>query len=364
MARKVARKPAGKTLKFYHSGHRARAAADRGPINLAAVQRDLSAALENADALVSYQKYLADARRYKAKRKTVSQEFERAVQANARRALGDMNTLAGTALRLTHQMTQAGLWNRTVNEIATGLGATGPISAKELWQDLTANESQVAFLRQRGVTDNVMRAVAEAMEGIDATIVLHRGKPAVAVNAPGGRTKRVRIGPMPTVLPRSVTEFLRRARFEQVLAAFNDGNAAYLEVVPTDEDLEYQLADLVATAAVATRERLAEHVRKLEDTGLATYAGRDPATVGIVFAIGVALAVLGTAAQIECDQSDQEDEVLCATAFFLLNLAVAVLVFAVAVGILAGGAGLILAAFAAFDAGALIARHMEDLYAF
>jgi hypothetical protein len=53
------------------------------------------------------------------------------------------------------------------------------------------------------------------------------------------------------------------------------------------------LATVVRGGAAASVAAIAAHKRKLEDTGLATYAGRDPATLGIIALAGLVAWIVG-----------------------------------------------------------------------
>jgi len=107
-----------------------------------------------------------------------------------------------------------------------------------------------------------------------------------------------------------------------------------MEVVPSPTAIDFAPGDLFALGAIMAGQRMAEHVRKLQDTGLATYQGNDPATLILIIAIA---AVLGTFAGLilhYCDDPPQPTSgttvgvpstAECAVAYFVLGLCVAIL---------------------------------------
>jgi hypothetical protein len=354
-----------RSLAFYQAG-RAHRDTRLGPLNRAALEADLVSAIEKTRALVAYRQYLTEARAFKASRRTVSQEFERAIQAHAGRALEDAESLAGAALRATRQMTQAGFSDSMLDQITAGLQTTGPLSVKDMWRDLVGDQASLALLRQRGITEQIMTVVAEAVDSVDATFVLQRDKPAVAVTAPGHREPRhFRLGRTPRGWPSSVTDLLGRSRFEQVLAAFSGGDPIYLDVAPSTQELEYPPTDIIAIASISLRQRLAEHVRKLEDTGLAPYAGQDPVSaVLILLGIGWLLVIIGTYFQQECLLQQDEDATECKVAYWLITIGWGLLVVTFALGIAVGGAGLVAAAFAGVSGAILLDQYRDVLPGF
>jgi hypothetical protein len=89
--------------------------------------------------------------------------------------------------------------------------------------------------------------------------------------------------------------------------------------------------------AVAARQRMAEHVRKLEDTGLATYAGRDPLSAFLaIFVVGWVAALVAVWLLELCDSGG--DAATCVVAEILECLAVILLGSIVLALVLWGGA--------------------------
>jgi hypothetical protein len=256
-----------------------------------------------------------------------------------------MEAFWGAVLRITQQTKQTPMWSQTLDRMVAGLGATGSLSAKQIWEDLQASEGIRTLIRAKGFTDEMATALTEAVAAGDARLTLREGKPAVEVHVPGQSQPRfLPLGRGSSGRPTTVTELLRRPRFDQIVAAFTNREPVYLEVIPSGSEFDYELSDLVAIGAVASRQRMAEHVRKLEDTGLATYVGRDPGTLLIVGFIAFGVALLGKALVLEYCGSDG-DSTGCAVGYFLMILGILVLAFAGGALIAAGGAALVGGAF-------------------
>src|SRR4051812_49150636 len=94
--------------KFYAALKRMESATLRAPVNSSAIRQDTNLVLAKVSSLLGYQDYLAQARSWKAARKTVPISFEREVQAQASQALSDGHALAAATLRLTNHLKQAG----------------------------------------------------------------------------------------------------------------------------------------------------------------------------------------------------------------------------------------------------------------
>jgi hypothetical protein len=71
------------------------------------------------------------------------------------------------------------------------------------------------------------------------------------------------------------------------------------------------------------------HVRKLKDTGLATYNGRDPASIAVVVIVVALVAILAASVTfiICAETGNAEDGQLCQWAYLLMFLGAQMLVF-------------------------------------
>lgn len=300
-------------------------------VNGATLDRDCRTAIETTEGLLGYQRFLVDARSEKARRKTVSGAFERNVQAQARLAVSDLDGLCASALRATQQMNHAGLWTGTFKRLETVLKTDGPLDAKQMWAEITASAEHRAALRARGMTDAMQAAITEFADKADASLVWRGGQISVETGGSGRRARHLMLKAS-AGRPRNALDLLRRSQFEQALAAFAEGRQSYLEIVPAEGVAAYEPRDLFALGAVAARQRFSEHLRKLEDTGLATYAGNDPITILIGGMVaGLILCLVGYGILRTC-QPDV-DETICTIAEVMLYIGVILLTAAVLIGV-------------------------------
>jgi hypothetical protein len=283
------------------------------PVHGPSLREDLATALGSLDGLVGYQQFLADARAAKAKRKRASVAFERSVQVQARRALNDLDAFSGAALRAIQQVNQTDLWAATLDEAAAIAGAEG-VPLRDMWRDLTGTPQYRQALLDHGLSEVVLTRGDELMDKLEVRIVKAGTGLAVEGRPPGSQHPRRLPVSAKRGTPRSVNDLLQRTQFDAIVDAFHNDGLAYLELVPAPAGTVAHPADLFGFAVVAARQRMAEHVRKLEDTGLATYAGEDPASIllaGLI--IGLAASLAGLGILYLCDHEDEviQPEWLC-----------------------------------------------------
>jgi hypothetical protein len=309
-------------------------------------ERDIVAA--KAGNLLAYRQYLAAARATKAQRKRVPESFERNVLAQARLARADLDAFTVAALRMQQQVNHTGLWRRTHANVTRMLRETGPVNLKSMWAEVAGNAQYRSALAGHGVTADITAAITEAVGTFDAAAVLRGGKVSVETRVAGEATPRwlsLVAGPS---RPANISDLLRRSQFDRVTSALTNGERVYLEPVPGAADTGHEFSDLMAFGAVAARQCMAEHVRKLEDTGLATYEGNDPITfIGALLVIGIFLGLVGATILYLCDHPTEveQPEWLCTVGAVLvviaaIALAVASLIFFID-GVLIAGIGVI-----------------------
>lgn len=265
------------------------------PINRATLQADSSLAVAKARNLMVYQQYLAAAREVKARRAGVPASFERTVLAQAAQAQDDLHALCGAALRVTQQINQTDFWGQIFTHVGTTLDKTGPQHLNQLWsealQTIQKHDSARIFTNA-GLTSDLTDAITGAMANVDATLARKNGTLTVQATMPGNTKPAVVSLLAPDRPMTGVTDLLRTRQFDNIVSVFTNNEPAYLDVVPVTGVAGYEPADLVAVASILARQRLADHVRKLQDTGLATYQGQDP----VSFVIGLIVASLLVAA--------------------------------------------------------------------
>ena len=307
------------------------------PINVANFKSDCDIAMTKVERLAAYQSFLAAARAAKARRKGVSLAFERNVQRQARQALADLQTLCGGVLRVVQQVNHTNNWRDTLTRMTSMLKTTGPVSAKQIWDEVQLNQEYRTALESHGLTPDRVAAVTTEISRLDARLVLHAGKVSVETRVAGtSAPRRLSLKESPG-RPTGIVDLLRRSQFDKVVAAFSRNDPVYLEVVATEGTVDHEPGQVFAVGAVAARQRMAEHVRKLEDTGLATYQGNDPGTAFIALVvIGLLLSAVGLAIQYQCERGAEPDPDVCKVGGLLLFLGILCLGAAVSAGDAAG----------------------------
>jgi hypothetical protein len=305
--------------KFYAALADAAPSSSRGPVNSGAILRDKHLVLEKASSLLGYQNYLTQARAWKAARKSVPLSFEREVQAQAKEALADARELAAGTLRTTKHLKQAGELDCMLDTWIAGVKASGPVQVQDLWSDLEDDPEARQVLRDEGLTDELWTAISENIKKVEGRLFLQGGKLAGEVKVAGqDRARTVVFAHSSTGMPRTVSELLRRGQFERMVEQF--GRAGVLPMgldVVAGEAREVEIADVVLSGAVLSVQMTAQHKRKLEDTGLATYAGNEPATILLLG--GLLLIVTGLIISgLSCGDNDHEN--LCTLGKVLMIL--------------------------------------------
>jgi hypothetical protein len=307
------------------------------PINVAAFKSDCDIAMTKVESLAAYQSYLAAARAAKARRKGVSLAFERNVQRQARQALADLQTLCGGVLRVVQQVNHTNNWRDMLTRMTSMLKTTGPVSARQIWDEVQLNQEYRTALESYGLTPDRVAAVTTEISRLDARLVLHAGKVSVETRVAGtSAPRRLSLKDSPG-RPTGIVDLLRRSQFDKVVAAFSRNDPVYLEVVATEATVDHEPGQVFAVGAVAARQRMAEHVRKLEDTGLATYQGNEPGTIFIaLIVIGLILSGVGLGIQYQCEHGAVQDPDVCAVGGLLLFLGIMCLAGAFSAGIESG----------------------------
>ena len=302
---------------FYAELARAVADASGAPVNTGALLLDKDLALQKAVSLQSYQSFLSQARSWKAARKGVPRSFEREVQVHAAQALADGRELAAATLRSTRHLKQTGHLDRVLDSWIAGVKASGPVQVQDLWADVAEDAQARQTLRDQGLVDNLFAAFDEQMRKLDGQIALHGGKLTGEVKLAGQeRTQHIILAHSASSQPRTLHDLLARGQFERITEQLEHGGAPGFDPVvgPLHEG---ETAEFVAIGALLSVQSLAQHKRKLEDTGLAMVAGQDPVTVLAWVAIAmIVMGVIGSAVFCAGDL----DETACTVAKVLLIL--------------------------------------------
>jgi hypothetical protein len=289
---------------------------------------DLMAA---ANRLAAYEVYLAKARVYKSSLTdpVASRSFDRSVLAQARQANSDVWTVAAQALSVTRALSQVGRTRTTTESWFDEVHSAGTLRAVDLW----TRKAQDG-MTQRGATAELLSAISQALNTCDVRASTERPGVLLELNVNGATSKGHLAPEPPPDTPSGIVSQMMRGRTDQLVEMVARQEAAYLLGFPPFDGTA-RLEDAVAASALSATRDAVRHVRKLEDSGLATYTGASPALItGLVIA-GIVLFALGIAgAAVFCPGQSQADKELCDASGALATLGVLVIL-----GLLAGTAG-------------------------
>jgi len=160
-----------------------------------------------------------------------------------------------------------------------------------VWRDLAADPETRRILADEGVTDEMWSAIDDNMQKLEGRVFLQEGKLAAEVRLAGqDRAHQAVFGRTPGGRSVNVSDLLRRGQFERLVEEFSRGAPLppALDVVGGDPH-EVDLAEIDLSGTLLASQLMAQHRRKLEDTGLAVQSGN---AVFLAVAAGVVLAGL------------------------------------------------------------------------
>jgi hypothetical protein len=318
----------------------ARLSSGRAAMHTAAAVRDARGALEAAARLQGYRNYLAQARTFKAARERsgspdVTSPIDGEVLVHGREALADVRTVSVTALDLVRTLRRGGALEPLAASWRDAVASAGSVRVADLWAVASASGEGREALRRAGVDDTLLQGLDESLGALDARVSVD-GSHLVVEGTFDGRAVRgdVETGSRPA-RPSGVLELLTRGRFEVLADAVERGEPAYLDgAAPAAAGSGARPEDVVLHGALAAVRESVRHVRKLEDTGLATHRGGAPGVIAaIVFIVALSVFTAGIilVATHQCDdQASDYDGAACkigrlleALGFFVLFLVTA-----------------------------------------
>jgi hypothetical protein len=316
----ISNKPGLKVSKKFYSAIERPAPAI--PLNSALLSKKSRVIVEKATSLLAYQNYLAQARRHKASRQSVSLEFEREIQAQARVALSEMQTLGGSGLRLIKHIKNAGMIGHILERWQDAVNVAGPVQAETIWDDMLADAETRRAFTSLGISDEILTRVADLFAQLKPSVVLDQGQLSLEVKVPGQtQVAQMRLINPNSRRPRTVSELLRQGQFDRLVELYDQPGGIKVDIATSRNIRPPDVSEAALVGAVLGMQELARHVRKLEDTGLAIYEGKDPATILIAAIIGgMLLVALGLYITGEfCDQ-DNPDSTACSIGWILFAL--------------------------------------------
>ncbi len=277
--------------RFFAAIAQARGLLSRGPVNSTAIAADHSLVLTRASNLLAYQNYLSAARSRKASSGGVPSSFELEVQAHASQALSDVRDLAASTLRNVSRLKQAGTLDQALDTWIAGVQAAGSVQAQDLWSEVINDPATPQLLKDHGIADGVWTAASGNMKSVNGRFFLQGGKLTSEANIAGSNQVRtIAFTRSATGQPRTIHELLRRGQFDRAVDQFSQPNALLPGLV-TGQARDVEIPDLMLAGAVQSVQLLAQHRRKLQDVGLATQAGNDPLSIGLV--VGFLIGAIG-----------------------------------------------------------------------
>ena len=189
--------------------------------------------MAKAGTLLSYQSYLAQARSWKAARKTVPAG---ALSAKSKRRqpklCPDTRDLAMSALRMISQRKQAEQLDRIMDFAIAGIHAGGPAQIKDLWAHVANDPSARQAMKDQGLTDDLFAAMNDAMSKMDGQLYLKGGKLAMDVTATGqDEVRSVVFKRSAAGQPSNLHDLLTRGQFESMVDQFSQPGAVPLDLM-------------------------------------------------------------------------------------------------------------------------------------
>jgi hypothetical protein len=292
-------------------------------VNQAALGNDCRAALQAGIRLRAYYDFLTQARAYKASGAAAADGVAAQVLAQAHDALSDFRAVSTSALRVTGSLAQGGALSQLLQSFRQAVAAAGSVSTLDLWKQVTAPGPGRDAILALGIDDASFAMLDQSVSAVDVHVTAD-GNQLLVSGEMNGETVNGSLMTVPRPAnPTSVADLLTRGRFDALSAAFQDGEPAYLQGVALVPDGAYA-DDVALCGALTAYEEGLRHVRKLEDTGLATYTGAGWVTVLVI--VGVSLGVVGGLMMLgNCGETGEKAQSNCSFGQALFYIGTAIL---------------------------------------
>lgn len=263
------------------------------PVNHQVLREHSDTVMRTAQELLGYHDYRRSAGAWKVRNKGASMSFEQAALQQSKQAVRSSTTMARSAMKVLQQTTHTGWLHDVHAGFATALGKAGEVQVADLWKQVRADASFGTRLTQLGLSADVLKACDEHIATITGSVVARDG----ALVMRQGSAPELVLGGMAQGKPRNVADLLQRggaAALMQHVIAGRPGPGPSI-TVPKDR---IPVDAMVAAGITLANRQVAEHKRRMEETGLATYEGKDPGSIlliiGIVLIIAGALGTIAT----------------------------------------------------------------------
>jgi hypothetical protein len=267
------------------------------PANHQLLRHQGDTVFRSADELLGYHRYRRSAGAFKARNKGASIAFEQSALAQSKSALRSAGSLSRSAMTVLQQATHTGWLHEVHSNFTAAVATSGEVQVADLWRQVRNDPAFATHLAQLGLGADVLSACDEHLATAQGSVVERNG----ALVMRQGSAPEIVLGGMPQGRPRTVVDLLQRggaaALMDHVIAG-RPGPGPTL-TVPADR---IPVDAFVAAGIALASKQVADHTRRMEDTGVATYEGNDPAT--ILFIIGVVLLIAGAIGSFATCDSD------------------------------------------------------------
>ena len=282
------------------------------PLNVSRLG-EAQVALQALSKFASYERFLTEARVHKARLRTPGADFERQVLRESQKALADAQFAFAGSLQTAKQVKNAGLLGRSFKVWQDGVREAGRVQLRDVWLDAIEHPDVRRHMADAGLDDRLITRLTEAVREVDQVHQLNNGMLEVRTRH-GDTSTRVRVrAPRGVGRPGSVSDLLVSRRFDVLAEAFAAPGATPGIVTHRRSAAATEPLDALLGASTLALQSLAQHVRKLEDTGLETYSGEGPETwatvVVVLAAIAVAAIVVGGLILLLCKVGDDDSSV-------------------------------------------------------
>lgn len=249
-----------------------------------------------------------------------SRSVERLALTYARAARADVASMCRSVAPILRELHHSGALRRLGECGARAMSGSGPVPLIGLWDEITSTPERRDLLEGIGFTERLRAEVSQVLADVDATTTAS-GSGFAVEGTVGGKKLRRKLDTAGGRSPSSsLTDLLAQGRFDALLSAIEEGEPAYLQVAGFAGDT-VRAEEAIVLALLSCDREAVRHLRGLEDSGLTTYSGSEPATFFLIVLIIAIVAILATSVAIHfCFTSDSDDSQACQIALMLFVL--------------------------------------------
>jgi hypothetical protein len=208
--------------------------------------------------------------------------------------------------------------------LCIALAASGPVHISDTWNWVVNQAGATDTLEQIGVSESMLRVVNQQVDASNVELAAAHSQITLRGTLFGRELDSAITANPVSVMPANIVDALSRGRSRALAQMLARGESAYLYSTPSaPSGGAAQGYDVIIQGASEFLREGVAHVRRLEDTGLATYQGAGPASP-VVFWLAVACGMLaiGIVAGIVCDKNSEKHPIACTISGIALDLAI------------------------------------------